>query len=456
MSTQNKLRVRAQELKRVLLNVGVSRLIVFGFFILLLCLTSAQDFPSTITNILTRVGMHGVLVLCMVPSIRAGLGPNFAVPFGVLAGLLGALIPIEMNMSGFPAFFLSIALAILFSLPFGLLFGYLMNRVRGSEMMIATYFGYAMVYILCIAWLLLPFQNDAITMSMGAGLRNTINLEPYFGEVLDSVLAVNVEFSAGQTLFLPVWSWVIWAVAVFCAYFFLIRSTPLDIENISKAERAAAEVKNRRARIAGTVIVVLVSAFTLLVTFGGSLVRPLHDALSVDLTFKSDTSLQVPTGTLLFLLLLCFLMWLYNKSRSGIAMYAAGTNPSYAAACGVNISRQRMKGAVLSIMLAAIGIVVYAQSYGFLQLYSAPLNMCFPPVAAILIGGASISDAKISHVLIGVLLFQGVLTMGPTIASRYLAGISADVDPTEIVRIIITNGIILYALTKARRASGEH
>ena len=453
---QTKLQGRLKDMKLAIQQFGVSRLIVFCFFILLLCLTSAQDFPSTITNILTRVGMHGVLVLCMVPSIRAGLGPNFAVPFGVLAGLLGALIPIELNMSGLPAFVLAVGLAILFSIPFGLLFGYLMNRVRGSEMMIATYFGYAMVYILCIAWLLLPFKNNAITMSMGAGLRNTINLAPYFGGILSDFLAVNVKFQAGQTLFLPVWAWVIWAVTGIVSYFFLIREVFPDFEQMDAAEIERLKHASAKRRTLGIVLVAVMSVLMLLVTFGGAAVKPVHDALGVRLTFKANTSLSVPTGMLLFLAAACLLMWLFNRSRTGIAMHAAGTNPSFARACGVNINRQRMLGSVLTIMLAAVGILVYAQGYGFLQLYSAPLNMCFPPVAAILIGGASISDAKISHVLIGVLLFQGILTMGPSIASRYLAGLSADVDPTEIVRIIITNGIILYALTKVRRVSSEH
>ena len=45
--------------------------------------------------------------------------------------------------------------------------------------------------------------------------------------------------------------------------------------------------------------------------------------------------------------------------------------------------------------------------------------------------------------------------MGPTIAGRYLADLGEVIDPTEIVRIIITNVIILYALTKAGGASNE-
>jgi predicted NBD/HSP70 family sugar kinase len=69
-------------------------------------------------------------------------------------------------------------------------------------------------------------------------------------------------------------------------------------------------------------------------------------------------------------------------------------------------------------VLGAIGILVYAQSYGFLQLYTAPLYMAFPAMAAILIGGASLQKASIAHVLIGTALFHTLLTIvSPTIAS---------------------------------------
>ena len=42
---------------------------------------------------------------------------------------------------------------------------------------------------------------------------------------------------------------------------------------------------------------------------------------------------------------------------------------------------------VISTILGGIGIIIYAQGFGFYQLYNAPLMMAFPAIAAVLIGG---------------------------------------------------------------------
>ena len=100
---------------------------------------------------------------------------------------------------------------------------------------------------------------------------------------------------------------------------------------------------------------------------------------------------------------------------------------------------------MLSTMLAAVGIIVYGQSYGFMQLYQAPRQMGFLAASAILLGGASTSRAKISNVIIGTFLFQGVLTLGMPVANALIPGSTI----SETLRILISNGIILYALTKS-------
>ena len=69
----------------------------------------------------------------------------------------------------------------------------------------------------------------------------------------------------------------------------------------------------------------------------------------------------VPTGLLLFFFLMCFLVWLFMRSKTGIAMSAAGTNPMFAKAAGINVNRMRLVGTILSTVLAAVGILVYAQ-----------------------------------------------------------------------------------------------
>ena len=94
-------------------------------------------------------------------------------------------------------------------------------------------------------------------------------------------------------------------------------------------------------------------------------------------------------------------------------------------------------------MLAAVGIIVYGQSYGFMQLYQAPRQMGFLAASAILIGGASVNKASIANVIIGTFLYQGLVTMTPTVINSLI-----HLDISEIIRIIVSNGMIVYALTR--------
>jgi len=153
----------------------------------------------------------------------------------------------------------------------------------------------------------------------------------------------------------------------------------------------------------------------------------------------------VPTGLLLFMALCCWLVWLFSRSKTGVAMQAVGNNPRFAEAAGINVDKMRVIGTTLSTVLGAVGILVYSQSYGFMQLYTTPRQMGFVAASAILIGGASTTRCKISHVLIGTFLFQGVLTLGMPVANVLVPGSTI----SETLRILISNGIILYALTKS-------
>ena len=170
----------------------------------------------------------------------------------------------------------------------------------------------------------------------------------------------------------------------------------------------------------------------------------LNDFLSFEIF-----GVTIPTGLLLFFAACCLLVGLFMRSKTGIAMSAAGANPRFAAATGINVDRMRIIGTMLSTMLAAVGIIVYGQSYGFMQLYQAPRQMGFLAASAILIGGATTSRAKISNVVIGTFLFQGVLTLGMPVANALVPQSTI----SETLRILISNGIILYALTKSGGAN---
>jgi simple sugar transport system permease protein len=155
---------------------------------------------------------------------------------------------------------------------------------------------------------------------------------------------------------------------------------------------------------------------------------------------------RVPGGTIFVFLALCFLVWLFFRTRMGITIAAARSSTRFARAAGISDERTRVQATVLSTVLAAIGIVVFSQSYGFVQLYTAPLLMAFPAIACILIGGASVTRATIGHVLVGTFLFQSILTVALPVTSQVIQG-----DISETARLIIQNGMILYALTRVGR-----
>ncbi len=130
--------------------------------------------------------------------------------------------------------------------------------------------------------------------------------------------------------------------------------------------------------------------------------------------------------------------------QTGVALRAGGENPGFAQASGVNVDKMRIIGNLLSTVLGAVGILVYSQSFGFIQLYMAPLFMGFIAAAAILIGGASIKKASITNVLLGTFLFQGLLVVSLPVANK----VATLGSLAEISRIIVSNGIILYALAQ--------
>lgn len=161
---------------------------------------------------------------------------------------------------------------------------------------------------------------------------------------------------------------------------------------------------------------------------------------------QEGKGLFVPTGLLLFFFLVCIIVWLFMRSKTGIALSAAGSNPTFTRSSGINVNKMRIVGTALSTALGAIGIITYAQSYGFLQLYNAPLWMGFHCVAAVLIGGATTKKATISHVIVGTFLFQGILAVALPVINQVLP----ESNLPDVIRLIISNGIILYALSKTK------
>lgn len=335
---------------------GLPRLIITTLFLFVLALSFFLELPvSDYINVsLIRWGMFLILVLAMVPSIQSGTGPNFALPIGIVIGLLASLVSLELQIENhLVTFLLAIALSIIGAVGVGYFYGLLLNKVKGSEMTIATYTGFAIVSFLSIAWILLPFKNPALLWPLGEGLRNTITLDGSFGHIL-------------------------------------------------------------------------------------------MDHINYPWQFIVIGEIEIPWFMLVVSFAICGIYWLFSKSKTGTQILAAGKNPQYAKSNGIDVDKSRIIANIISTVFAAVGIVIYSQGFSFVQLYTAPLYMAFPAVAAILIGGATAQRASVFHAILGTLLFQGLLAVSMPVANHLIPFANL----SETLRLIIQNGIILYALTK--------
>ena len=300
---------------------------------------------------LMALGMHGILVLSNVPSIQAGMGPNFALPIGVVSGHLAMVITMgRIGLTGWPLIVVAALLAIVFGCIAGFLYGNLMNATKGSEMAIAPYTGFAITFVFSVVWLVIPIDHPFMTFFLGDGLRTPMDLAPF------------------------------------------------DVNQI----------------------------FSNLLAF---------EVLGV----------TIRTGELLLLAVFCFGMWMFFRSKTGIAMSAVGANPMFAKATGLNVDRLRIIAMMISTSVAAVGIIIFAQGLGIMAIYDAPLWMGFPAVAAILVGGASAQRAKVHHVVVGTFLFQGLLSIAMPVMTHVLPPGTDIADP---LRMVVQNGVILYALTR--------
>ena len=117
--------------------IGLPTMIIGAFWIFTLVLGHfvGISLSTLLSDTIKRAGMNGILVLAMVPAIQSGTGPNFALPIGIVCGLLGLVVSIELDMMGLAWLFTSFALAIPLASVVGYGYGRLMNAVKGSEIL---------------------------------------------------------------------------------------------------------------------------------------------------------------------------------------------------------------------------------------------------------------------------------------------------------------------------------
>lgn len=340
-----------QKVTRFIDRIGRARFVMLAFLAVLVVLMFALNLnvPVIISNMFTHISMNAFFVLAMLVTVRTGTGLNFGLPLGIIAGMLAGVLTLEWELSGWTGVLSAMGLAMVFGAVVGWLYGAIINRVKGSEMVVGNYIAQSFTFLMCIAWMFLPFTNQKLILVVnGSGLRTQVPILDYYYGVLDNFLSL---------------------------------------------------------QIGGVVI---------------------------------------PVGMLLIFAVAAFLVWLFFRTRVGVGTMVAGMNPKFSKGLGISEDRAHIAGTVISCMLAAVGIIIYSQSYGYYMLYTTPKSMAFPAMAAILIGGAGTKRANLSNVIIGLFVYYGIITLASPVASGIFVGDSI----SEPLRVVIQNGVVLYALTR--------
>ena len=313
-----------------------------------------------VQELLTRIGRNSFLILSLLIPIMAGMGLNFGMVLGAMAGQIGLLFIYDWGVVGIPGMVLACLIGTPIAIVLGIfILGFFINGV------------YQMVVLYLMGWVI-PITNPTLLLSRGYGVRNAVSLIGIRG-VLDNLIPTIIAGTDGAKNF-------------------------LNIQGV-------------------------------------------HSFFVMHLPFLK-AAIRIPLGTLIVIGLFClFIVW-FRKTKLGQDMRAIGQNQAVADSAGIAVNRTRIIAIVISTVLACYGQIIYLQNMGTLNTYNSHDQTGMFSIAALLIGGASVSHAGIANVFVGVILFHLMFIVAP-VAGKNLVG---DAQIGEYFRVFVSYGIIAISL----------
>ncbi|MDF2804732.1 MAG: transporter permease, partial [Anaerocolumna sp.] len=161
---------------------------LIGFFL-------TKQTPLSIMNELIQgfIG-NAFLVLALLIPVMAGMGFNFSIGIGAMAGQIGIIMVVNWGLSGFVGLLAAVAFATPLAILFGILAGVVLNKARGYEMIASLFVGYVGngVYNFVLLYLMgtvIPITSSLL-LAKGSGLINRIDLNRTLGHSIDGLLQV--------------------------------------------------------------------------------------------------------------------------------------------------------------------------------------------------------------------------------------------------------------------------
>ena len=208
-----------------------------------------------IAEILTRIGRNSFLVFALILPIMAGMGINFGMVLGAMAGQISLIFAMDWSIGGIYGLVFAAGIGMPISILLGIVAGSVLNRARGREMVTSYILGFFFngiyqFFVLYILGSVIPMHNKAIMLSRGYGVRNTLELAPV-RQILDTAIPLTI---AGFKI--PLLSYMI--IIALCFFIVWFRKTKLgqDMRAIGQNQTVAlaSGIAVERTRIISIVI----------------------------------------------------------------------------------------------------------------------------------------------------------------------------------------------------------
>lgn len=378
----------------------------------LLCIVaiwlSGQAPAFILGELVIRISRNLFLILALIIPVLAGMGLNFGIVIGAMAGQMAIIAVTHYGIGGLPGFLLCILLSTPLSIVFGWMTGKLLNKTKGQEMIASMILGffangiYQLIFLFLIGTLI-PMKNPVMVLAGGVGIKNTVDLTGGIKYALDGIYNIDLY----KTI-------VIASIAtiIYCVYKFIVTLKTKQKKDI-------------------TSIVFLVLTIAVVVF---STVSPKFNMM---LRF-----VDVPIITLVIIFALAVFNTFITKTKLGQDFRAVGHDMHIAKAAGINVDKTRVIAIVLSTVLAGWGQIIFLQNIGTLNTYGSHEQVGMFAIAALLIGGASVTKANNKQALLGVILFHTLFIVSP-MAGKNLFD-NAQIG--EYFRVFIAYGVIAVSL----------
>lgn len=231
------------------------------------CIPLSGFSPGYLFNeIVTRMGRNIFLILSLLIPIMAGMGLNFGMTLGAMAGEIALIFVSDWQIWGIPGVVLAMILSVPLSALLGLMCGKLLNMARGREMITSYIISYFMngLYQLVVLYMMgpiIPIIHNSIKLPRGYGVRNTVNLTN-MRQCLDNQFAVKL-FGAK----IPVLTFLL--IAALCLFIIWFRKTKLgqDMRAVGQDMEVAraAGINVERTRIISIMMSTVFAGFGMII-----------------------------------------------------------------------------------------------------------------------------------------------------------------------------------------------